>query len=169
MKNFIISILGLCSLAWMFTACNKGPEDYDIEFNDIPAAQAAAGSYEGLWTRILGSTGDTIRDVPGEIIFGVDTIVHQMDSVTTSTNYFATIRFVCDSLDLDVFVDATNIAYRNDGFVFFNDNSSNGLKRSFAGLISNEGEISIAFPWTQKISGRIRKFEYSFLGLRSGD
>lgn len=170
MKKLSIYLLSIATCALFFASCQpNGVEDYEPSFNEIPAAQAASGSYEGLWTRILGSTGDTIRDVPGSIVFGIDTIVHQMDSVSTSTNYFATINFVCEDLGLDVFVEATNIAYCNDGFVFFNDNPSNALKRSFAGRIYDDGSLSISFPWTQKISGRIRKFEYSFIGSRNAE
>ncbi len=163
-KHFYTLVLGL---ALIFAACNKHVDEYDITFNETPAAQAAAGTYTGTWDRILAATKDTVLDVPGTIVFGIDTIVHQIDSVTTATNYFASINFICDSLDLDVTVTATNIAYSNEGFVFFNDNPSNALKRAFAGRIDGNGGISISFPLTQKINGRIRKFDYSFIGTRS--
>lgn len=170
MKKLSIFLISLCTSILFFASCEpQGTDSPEISFNETPAAIAAAGAYDGLWTRILGSTGDTIRDVPGTIIFGVDTITHQIDSATSSTNYFATINFICEDLDLDVFVKTTNIAYCNEGFVFFNDNPSNALKRSFAGRIYDDGSLSISFPWTQKISGRIRKFEYSFIGSRNAE
>lgn len=167
MKKLSIFLLSSFACILFFASCNQEVNDYEITFNETPAAIAAAGSYQGLWTRILASTGDTIVDVPGEIIFGVDTVEHQIDSVTTATNYYANIHIICDSLALDVLVHTTNIAYRNEGFVFFNDNPSNALKRSFAGIIGNDGDLTMTFPWTQKISGRIRKFEYSFIGTRA--
>lgn len=166
MKKCFYTILSVLSIALMFASCNNGVEDYELTFNETPAAVAASGEYNGLWTRILAATGDTIRDVQGKIVFGVDTVSIELDSAETATNYLASIHFVCEELGLDVQVDATNIAYSNDGFVFFNNNASNGLKRVFAGRIYDDGSIYFAFPWTQKISGRIRKFEYSFSGAR---
>lgn len=168
MKKYLYTLVG--ALALIFAACSNDAPEYELTFNDTPAAIAASGEYSGLWTRILGATKDTIRDKQGAIIFSVDTVMHELDSATTTTNYYANINFVCDELKLNVSVANTNIAYSNDGFVFFNDNASspsNGLKRAFAGRIDGDGNLSIEFPLTQRVSGRIRKFEYSFYGTRT--
>ncbi len=168
MKKLLYIISSVCLCSVLLLACDKENAN-EPTFNETPAAVAAAGQYDGLWTRILPATGDTIRDVPGQIIFGVDTLTFQTDSLNSVTGYYASIRFVCDSLKLNTLVQGANIAYSNTGFVFFCDeaNTTNGLKRSFAGRIDNDGGLEINFPMTQRISGRIRKFTYSFTGARS--
>lgn len=153
MKKTIFCLFALAAVSAGFSSC----ED-DINFDrgthsSRPAAQAA-GSYNGTWT-VFSSDGTTIEKE------GVNGSVE----IASADDEIVNVSLVCaDVAALNGKSSVANISWANNGFVFSNPLSSNGLATMFMGEVSEQGAMNLKFSMSVR-SGRttVTKF-YQFKG-----
>lgn len=155
MKKLIYSFIALLAVGCSFMACDNEVEEYDIHINPITPDSAAAGVYEGTWTRMLLTDSSTVE--------GTGRVVIESD-----TAYLVALHFISEEFALDKSATA-NITYANEGFYYFNNSSTNDLKVTFYGSIDKEGVHTTSFVINQVENRRVKKFQYTFTGVKVAD
>lgn len=153
MKKLIYSFMAWMTLCCGFVACDNEVEDYAVTINPVTPDQAAAGVYEGTWTRML-LTDSSIVEGEGSIV------------VESDTAYLIKLHFVSEDFSLDKSAVA-NITYANGGCYYFNNTTATELKATFVGSISEEGVNTTSFTITQMENRRVKKFQYTFSGRKT--
>ena len=154
MRKTLLPLLSAFAFGCLFVACDD--DDCDVTFANTPEIDAA-GVYAGTFMRIEDGTTDTLYAA------GTATIV------PTDSAYCADITFDCSGDFEYNATSVTNIAHANDGFVFSNASTSNGLGAAFSGRIDGNGYLTASFSLTQR-SGRVTTtYNYSFEGQLQGE
>ncbi len=152
MKKLLYFFLAMLATSFTLTACGDD-DDNDSPANFTQSAeQAAAGVYQGYYTRQqAGTTTIDTADGSAEII---------ADSAYCADFHFTSTRFNLDAQSV------ANIAHADQGFVFSNNVSANGLGGSWAGRIDAAGTMSVTFQLRQRVGRRTRTYNYTFVGSR---
>lgn len=153
MKN-IIKYLFIAVACLGFASCSN-----DVELPDNGPVgnpeNAIVGTYTGTWTRTLTGTEPTVES--GTITF----------STVEGTNYVTNVHVECPALSLDM-ESIANIINYSGGYMFYNQEGSNGFQNTFAGRVV-DGNATISFSKTDKYKNEKGKwvtstFTYSFTG-----
>lgn len=133
-----------------FTAVSCNDDDDDVTFSTTPEI-AAAGTYVGTYSKVLDGDTDTT--------YAAGTVV-----ITAGEAYQAYVAF--DAGDLYSGSSIANIAHANDGFVFENVSTNNGMGIAFSGRIYGDGSIISAFSTSEKVGRNNYTYNYVFTGVK---
>ena len=136
-------------LALTLTACSD--DDKDISYDNAPE-KAAAGTYSGTWSRVA----------EGEEVTGTGTVT----LTATGTAYNVDVAFDCPDFDISA-TSVANIAHANDGFVFNNNLSGNGLEAAFGGKIDESGNLGVNFQKEVKVGRKRTVSVFTFIGKKN--
>ncbi|MCD8297194.1 MAG: hypothetical protein LUC88_06450 [Prevotella sp.] len=150
MKKILYLMMAVVALGFGFTAVSCDDDD-DVAFTVSPE-EGAAATYVGTYTMVEDGTTDTT--------YASGTVV-----ITPESSYIANVAWQCADLDLDV-ASAANIAHANDGYVFSNASTSNGLGAAFSGRIDGSGNIETYFQLVVTVNRKAHTYIYVFEGTR---
>ncbi len=155
----IYSFLMILALAFAAVSCEK-PSQADSEYVfDQTAAQMAAGSYAGVFTRVQEGTVDSASNV-GEMVIE---LCQDQDSSGLAADVVK-ISLVSPEFSLDTQV-SLNVCHSNADVLMFNTSTGNELQKPVVGKVSEEGSAVIRFTLTQRVGRSSKSFIYSFEGL----
>ena len=141
------------ALGFSFAACDDDDDDGGAGFANTPEIEAA-GVYAGTMSYVQDGKTDTL--------YAAGTL-----TVTpTDSAYCADITYDCSG---DVTYNGTsvaNIAHDNDGFMFFNTLTNNGLGTSFTGRIDGNGNVESSFDRQIRQGVRRYTYHYKFIGRK---
>lgn len=149
MKKILFSFIAVLALSCTFVACSDD-EDENYSYSTT-ADQATAGTYSGTWTRTLDGVAETFD---GTITFA-----------SAGTAGVSNVTFSCPGTSLDA-TSVANVWNAKYDFQFMNQTTStaNGLGTAFSGIISEDGQITVAFTLTQKVGRKAYDYQYQFAG-----
>ncbi len=87
-------------------------------------------------------------------------------TIVSDSAYLITLHFQSEEFELDKSAPA-NITFANNGYNYFNYTTSTDLKCAFTGTIDADGVNTISFTITQMENRRVKKFQYTFNGVKS--
>lgn len=153
MKN-IIKYLFITVFSLGLASCSNDVEVPDHGPVGNPET-AIVGTYTGTWTRSLTGTTPTVES--GTITF----------TTVEGRNYVTNVHVECPALELDM-ESIANIINYSGGYMFYNQDSSNGFQNTFTGRVV-DGNATINFSKTDKYKNEKGKwvtstFTYSFTG-----
>lgn len=152
MKNLLYSLLAVLALGCGFTACSDDNADEVINYSTTPE-KASAGTYSGTWTRTL-ATDSVSSSYHGEVVLTAT------DSVGVTD-----ITFTCSDIALDA-NSVANVWNSGRGFQLINNLKSNGLGTEFAGRISEDNQLTVAFTISIREGRATNTYYYSFEGTK---
>ena len=153
MKNLLYSLLAVLALGCGFTACSDDNADEVINYSTTPE-KASAGVYVGTWTRTLASDETAVQVADGEVTLAAT------DSLGVTD-----ITFNCTDLSLNA-ISVANVWNSGRGFQFVNNLKSNGLGTEFAGRISEDNQLTVAFTISIREGRSTNTYYYSFEGTK---
>ncbi len=151
MKKILYPLFAALVLGFAFSACSDD-DDEAMTFDTTPEI-SAAGTYTGTFTRVQDGTTDTL------VAQGSVTLA------PTDSAYCADVTFACADFDLDA-ASVTNITHANEGYVFSNTSSDNGLGAPFKGRIDGGNVLNSSFDFTQREGRKQYVYHYTFVGTK---
>ncbi len=151
MKKILYLMMAVVALGFGFTAVSCNDDDDDVTFSTSPEV-GSAGTYSGTYTMTEDGTTDTT--------YAAGTVVLSAESA-----YISNVAFTSADLDLDVSSTA-NISHANDGYVFSNPSSSNGVGAAFSGRIDGNGTIETYFQLVVTVNRKAHTYIYIFNGSK---
>ena len=151
MKKILFPLFVALAFGFTFAACSDD-DDEGRSFSSTPEIESA-GTYTGTFTRVQDGTTDTLT-APGTVTL-----------TATDSAYCTDVAFAAAGFDLDA-KSVANISHADDGYVFTNSSTSNGLGAAFQGRIDASGTLTSSFNITQKEGRKTYVYHYSFTGNR---
>ncbi len=148
MKKILYLMMAVVALSFAAVSCD---DDDDVAFTVSPE-EGAAATYVGTYTMWEDGTTDTTY-VSGTVV------------ITPERSYVANIAWQCADLDLDV-ASVANISHANDGYVFSNAETGNGIGSAFSGKIDGSGNIETYFQMVVTVNRKAHTYIYVFNGTR---
>lgn len=153
MKKILYPLFMALALGFSFAACDDDDDDGGSIHATTPEI-AAAGVYSGTMSYVQDGKTDTLYAA------GTVTIV------PTDSAYCADITYDCSG---DVTYNGTsvaNISYENDGFMFYNTSTNNGMGVAFTGRIDGAGNIESSFDRSVRSGRNSYIYHYTFNGRK---
>lgn len=152
MRKIIYSLAALLAFSFSFVSCSDD-DDNNITFDTTPE-KAAAGTYTGTWTQTEdGATTSTTCN-------GTVTVA------PTSNAYQADFTFEAPDFEINA-TSVANISHANYSFVFNNNVETNPLGANFAGMIDENGNLTVNFMKQRRVGRKQYTFFFVFEGKKN--
>lgn len=150
MKKILYSLFVALTLGFTFVACDD--DDEGRNYANTPEIDAA-GVYSGTMTRYC------VDDDVTETTTGTLTIA------PTDSAYCADFAWTCTGDFVVKEASVANISHADDGFVFENSSTGNGLGVAFSGRIDGSGNVTLQYT-IQEGRRPVKTYNYTFTGTR---
>lgn len=145
-------MFAVLALSLSFTACGSDDDNASTPYSNNPA-QAAAGTYNGTWTRYQIGDESTLETAEGSI------------TIEATNTYAGNVTFTSTNFSLSA-TSPANISFDSDGYTFYNQLTTNPIESKFAGKISQGENVAVSFIKSQRVGRKLYEFQYSFIGKK---